>query len=65
MFRIFENFVLIIVDIIVGLLQEVGYNYGKILMNGWIKGGFIDELFKDKYFDYFFKCNIYKVQVSI
>lgn len=59
-----ENPASIIVDITVGLLQEVGYNHGKTLMNGWIKGGLIDELFKDKHSDHFSKCNIHKVQVS-
>lgn len=47
-----------------GLLQEVGYHHGKTLLNGWIKGGLIDELFKDKHSDHFSKCNIHKVQVS-
>lgn len=59
-----ENPASIIVDITMGLLQEVGYNHGKTLMNGWIKGGLIDELFKDKHSDHFSKCNIHKVQVS-
>lgn len=57
-----ENPASTIVDITV--LQEVGYNHGKTLMNGWIKGGLIDELFKDKHSDHFSKCNIHKVQVS-
>lgn len=64
MFRTPENPASIIVDITMGLLQEVGYNHGKTLMNGWIKGGLIDELFKDKHSDHFSKCNIHKVQVS-
>lgn len=57
-----ENPASTIVDITV--LQEVGYNHGKTLLNGWIKGGLIDELFKDKHSDHFSKCNIHKVQVS-
>lgn len=34
-------------------------------MNGWIKGGLIDELFKDKHSDHFSKCNIHKVQTHM
>ncbi|XP_078313356.1 patatin-like phospholipase domain-containing protein 7 isoform X5 [Crassostrea virginica] len=43
-------------------INEVGYNHGKTLLMGWIKGGLIDELFKDKHSDHFSKCNIHKVQ---
>lgn len=64
LFRMLESLALVIRDITVGLLQEVGYHHGKTLLNGWIKGGLIDELFKDKHSDHFSKCNIHKVQVS-
>ncbi|XP_052697181.1 patatin-like phospholipase domain-containing protein 7 isoform X2 [Crassostrea angulata] len=46
-------------------ISEVGYNHGKTLLNGWIKGGLIDELFKDKHSDHFSKCNIHKVQTHM
>lgn len=29
-------------------IADVGYQHGKALLNGWIKGGLVDELFKPK-----------------
>lgn len=30
------------------IIQDVGYQHGKALLSGWIKGGLVDELFKPK-----------------
>ncbi|XP_062597843.1 patatin-like phospholipase domain-containing protein 7 isoform X2 [Saccostrea cucullata] len=43
-------------------INEVGYNHGKTLLSGWIKGGLIDELFKDKHSAHSSKCSIHKAQ---
>ncbi|XP_061173760.1 patatin-like phospholipase domain-containing protein 7 isoform X2 [Saccostrea echinata] len=43
-------------------INEVGYNHGKTLLSGWIKGGLIDELFKDKHSAHSSKCNLHKAQ---
>ncbi|XP_048732326.2 patatin-like phospholipase domain-containing protein 7 isoform X2 [Ostrea edulis] len=46
-------------------INEVGYNHGKTLLSGWIKGGLIDELFKDKHSAHSSKCSVHKGQTYV